>query len=241
MFSPPPSATPPVFEAIPEAVFDLVRRLREHPPSPAVFNPWAQVDPENDAGPDGPAIRAEQLSRYLAERLGSARWLLIAEAVGYQGGHFSGIAMTSERILLGHLSARGIRPDDVIRGGGRRTSRSQTLPALGANEPTATIVWGALKAAGIAPREVVLWNAYAWHPMKSGWLTNRKPTDAEIRAGRPVLEAMLGLFPQARPVAIGRVAEELLLGMDVPVAARLRHPANGGAGLFRQGLGALVA
>src|SRR5881398_2986009 len=62
-------------------------------PSGAVFNPWWQVDKENDVGPRAPRIRREQLRGYLAKRLG--------EALGYRGGHFTGIPMTSERILLG--------------------------------------------------------------------------------------------------------------------------------------------
>lgn len=204
---------------------------------PGMFNPWRDLDPEHDLGPQSPRIRAEQLQRYLSERLGRARLVLIAEALGYQGGHFSGIAMTSERILLGHQVGKNIQADDVIEGGGQRTSRvGERIPANGMTEPTATIAWGALKAAGLDTREVVLWNAFAWHPMKAhdAWLTNRKPSDKELAAGRPVLEHFLSLIPGAQVVAVGGVSHGILSEMGVSVATQVRHPAYGGAKVFRQ-------
>ena len=209
----------------------------------AVFNPWRDVDLEHDIGAQSPQTRAEHLAQYLGERAGRARLVLCAEALGYQGGHFSGIAMTSGRILLGHLAKKGVAAEDVITGGGRRTCRvTARTPALGANEPTATIVWGALKKAGIDTRDVVLWNAFAPHPMKGPglWLTNRKPTPQELQLGRPLLEQFLAMFPGAKTVAIGRVSEEILGDMGINVAAQVRHPANGGAKLFREGVAGLL-
>lgn len=222
---------------------DFVSALQELPSLPAVFNPWRDVDPVYDLGSKSPLRRAEHLVQYLSERTGRVRLVLCAEALGYQGGHFSGIAMTSERILLGNLAKKGIEAADVIAGGGQRTSKTTTkTPALGANEPTATIVWGALKKAGIDTRDVVLWNAFAPHPMKTptDWLTNRKPTPQELKVGRPLLEQFLDMFPGARTVAIGRVSEGILTDMGIQVAAQVRHPANGGANAFRDGVASLL-
>jgi hypothetical protein len=70
-------------------------------PSAAVFNPWWQIDDENDIGPNCPGIRREHLTVYFRERLDKARLAIVGEALGYRGGHFSGIPMTSERMLLG--------------------------------------------------------------------------------------------------------------------------------------------
>lgn len=213
------------------------------PSLPAVFNPWRDVDQEHDIGKESPETRAENLARYLSERIGTAKLVLCAEALGYQGGHFSGIAMTSERILLGHLSKSGIHAHDVFLGRCRRTSIvTKKTPKNGANEPTATVVWGALKKAGIDTRDVVLWNAFAPHPMEKdgAWLTNRKPTKQELALGRPLLERFLGMFPGARTVAVGRVSEELLADIGVKVSAQVRHPAFGGATEFREGVAKLL-
>ena len=65
-----------------------------------VFNPWRDYDADTEIGPQAPAMRRENLRRYLKLRQ-NAHYLFIAEALGYQGGHFSGVAITSERILVG--------------------------------------------------------------------------------------------------------------------------------------------
>lgn len=217
----------------------FVESLQALPRMPAVFNPWTDVDPIHDIGERSPQIRAEQLTQYLSERIGRARWVLCAEALSYQGGHFSGIAMTSERILLGHQSKRGVLADDVIKSGGQRTSIvTKVTPKLGATERTATIVWGALKSGGIDTREVALWNAFAPHPMKGDgeWLSNRTPSRQELKLGRPLLEKFLTLFPGAKTIAIGQVSGDILRDMGVAVTAQVRHPANGGATEFRDGI-----
>lgn len=217
--------------------------LRSFPALPGVFNPWRDIDPVHDIGAESPVTRAEQLHRYLSERVGRAKIILCAEALGYEGGHFSGIAMTSERILLGHQVSKGVLPTDVFSGLARRTSQvTPKTPANGATEKTATVVWGALKKAGIDSREVVLWNAFAPHPMKgpSAWLTNRKPTPAELRLGTPLLEQFLAMFPNAKTIAVGNVSEGVLGGLGVNIAGKVRHPANGGAAKFRQGVAELL-
>ena len=141
---------------------DKFLRLLTASPSEAVFNPWWEVDDENDIGPTAPAIRRKQLRAYLQERLANARFAIVGEALGYRGGHFTGIPMTSERILLGkqpdlvaavnkHLNPLeraddgGRRPPLQILSGIKpyRTSKPSVCPD-GFAEPTATIVWGAL-------------------------------------------------------------------------------------------------
>lgn len=221
------------------AVHAFVERLQAQPRSPGVFNPWSQHDPENDLCAACPDWRAEHLAAYLCERAGRARWLLVAEAPGYQGAKRSGIAMTSERMLLGGLAGRGIEPQDIIRSTPRRTSRPEVHPA-GANEPTATVIWSQLKTLGMDTREVVLWNAFAFHPHPVGEpLSNRTPTRGEVDSGRALLEQFRDVFADAQVVAVGRVAQGLLaeLGID---ARGVRHPSMGGASQFKEQFAALA-
>ncbi|PYJ47540.1 MAG: hypothetical protein DME85_05025 [Verrucomicrobia bacterium] len=98
-----------------DPVEKFIKLLRKSP-SGAVFNPWWQVDKQNDIGRNAPAIRRKQLRAYLRKRLGKAKFAVIGEAVGYRGGHFSGIPMTSERILLGKLKDGRIEPKQIFAG-----------------------------------------------------------------------------------------------------------------------------
>jgi hypothetical protein len=210
-------------------------RLLKNSPSGAVFNPWWQVDEQDDAGRDGPAIRRNQLRAYLEERLGKSKVAIIGEALGFRGGHFSGIPMTSERILLGKKKDSGIHPEQVFSSiQARRTSKPQKCPD-GLSEPTATIVWGALLKQGLKPQQFVLWNAFPWHSFDSrrGMLSNRMPNKSERSAGLSVLKAFLDLFPCNEILALGNVAGLQLKELNAEIY-QVRHPASGGAKLFRQ-------
>jgi hypothetical protein len=214
---------------------DNFLRLLKASPFGAVFNPWWQIDEENDIGPDSPVIRRKHLAVYFRERLGHARLVIVGEALGYRGGHFSGIPMTSERMLLGkqrHILP-GIKP--------RRTSKPSVSPD-GFSEPTATIVWGALLKVGMPPDEFVLWNAFPWHSFdqQRGLLSNRTPNKSEQLPGRPVLKAFLELFPCEQIVALGKIAEAQLEAIGVK-AHCVRHPASGGAKLFRQQIAVVLS
>lgn len=200
-----------------------------------LFNPWFHHDRQHDVSAESPAVRRRQLEAYLTERKGRARFLFIAEALGYQGGHFTGMAMTSERILMGHHEKKyGIRPDHVFQSiPAVRTSR-QEINRNGMSEPTATIMWGALIELGIDPYDAVLWNAVPWHPYQParGLLSNRTPTPAEMKAGLRHLKTFLQLFPGSEVIAVGKKCEMSLTGIGVPHTC-VRHPANGGAPRFR--------
>ena len=212
-----------------------------HYRAPAVFNPWGEVDLEHDIDTSGAIVRRAQLLQYLQERIGRADCLLCAEAIGYQGGHFSGIPMTSERLLLGGLRHKKLDSEMVFKNlTPKRTSRVELKPA-GFTEPTATIVWGFLAEHGIDPRRVVLWNAFPWHPyhLGRGLLSNRTPKDNELVAGHLVLQQMLQLGQFQKIIAVGEKAALQLMQLDIAVV-KVRHPANGGAGMFRQQLARLL-
>jgi Uracil DNA glycosylase superfamily len=215
--------------------------LLKKSPYGAVFNPWWQVDKENDIDRGAPAIRRNQLRAYLQKRLRKAQLALIGEAVGYRGGHFSGIPMTSERLLFGRSKKVRMKPNDFFSDiNPRRTSKPEKCPD-GFSEPTATIVWGTLSRHGLKPDQFVLWNAFPWHSFdpRRGMLSNRMPNKSEQPAGLLVLKAFLELFQCEEVVALGKIAAAQLEKLSVH-AHCVRHPASGGAKLFRQQITGII-
>ncbi len=220
---------------------DEFLRLLKKSPSGAVFNPWWEADEQNDVGPNAPAIRRNQLRAYLQKRFRKAHIAVIGEAVGYRGGHFSGIPMTSERLLLGRSEKVRLKSNDFLSDiNPRRTSKPEKCPD-GFSEPTATIVWGTLLQHGLKPDQFVLWNAFPWHSFdpRRGMLSNRMPNKSEQAAVLLVLKAFLELFQCEQVVALGKIAAAQLeqLGLNVHC---IRHPASGGARLFRAQIAAVV-
>src|SRR5437899_6603164 len=217
-------------------------RLLKKSPSGSVFNPSWQVDKENDISRHAPGTRRKHLRAYLCKRLGKARLVVIGEALGYRGGHFSGIPMTSERILLGKKKDVGIESKQVFASiKPHRTSTPEKCPD-GFSEPTATIVWSTLLRLGLRPEQFVLWNAFPWHSFDSrrGMLSNRMPNKSEQVAGLTVLKVFLELFPGEQVVALGKIAAAQLEKLNVN-AQCIRHPASGGAKLFRQQIAGIAA
>ncbi|CAM4082230.1 uracil-DNA glycosylase [Palleronia rufa] len=219
--------------------------LRDTPAPPGCANPYAIHEEGVDAAPDAAEIRARQLASYLGRRRDTARLLLIAEAPGYQGARFSGIAMTCERTLLGQKD--GVPPHLVLRDGdsGRRTSsaaaaRNGPETRGGFSEPTATVVWKELLRYGLTDA-AVLWNVFPFHPRRQGQpLTNRTPSGKEVAATLHIIESLLATFQGCRLVCIGNTARDHL-GPLRPGVEVIRHPANGGATLFRDGLRKITA
>ena len=208
-----------------------------------VFNPWRDYDDATEIGPEAPEIRREHLRRYLELRQ-HAHYLFIAEALGYQGGHFSGVAITSERILLGQH--KDVRPESVLGPWEyRRTSSpasallNATQKAKGFNEPTDTVVWSTLQHHGVAAFDVILWNIFPWHPHKEGkLLTNRTPSTPELDVGVEYAKLLLELVPGMEIVAIGQKAADTLSCYGIGCKA-VRHPSMGGAEIFRAQVAAL--
>lgn len=203
-----------------------------------VFNPWSDTD-ELDMTNDAPKIRSAHLEHYLRLRSQSAKWIFIAEALGYQGGRFSGIAMTSERILLGHQGE--IPPSNVLQTlNPRRTSNPQnpllakTQRQHGFTEPTATIVWKELQHCGIDPFQTIFWNIFPFHPFDQtkGPLSNRPPHAEELRLGAIFVKRLIDLSPSARIIAIGKHAHKTLKQYKIENSP-IPHPANGGVNDFR--------
>lgn len=197
------------------------RLIHTLPPSGAtLFNPWT-TRCDHDLEPEAPAHRRARLGAHLDC---DARLILCGEAVGYQGGRYSGIAFTSERLI-----GEGAIPR--IEATARLTRRP--LPF---SEPSATIVWRELQQLGL-DAHTVLWNALPLHPHRPDvpW-SNRTPTRAEFDAGRDAIGILAQAYPDAVIVGVGRHAQALLSDVLEREVAGVRHPAYGGATEFAQGL-----
>nr|WP_298703658.1 uracil-DNA glycosylase [uncultured Veillonella sp.] len=247
---------------------DFVNALSLYEGNERVFNPWRDYDERYDV-PQAAQIRQAQLAAYLEPRLGTAPYVVVAEAVGYQGGRFTGIAITCERMLLGHhktikphMILKAVGPDLKGLGTGEQgilgsskevgklggagevgaqwTSRSDspyiektTQKQLGFNEPTDTVVWNSIVENGLDPYKVLLWNIFPFHPHKvQESLSNRTPTPDELDAGWAYTKALLALNGEAKVFAVGQKAAQTLAHYGVEAVA-LRHPANGGANLYK--------
>ncbi len=183
------------------------------------FNQYRESGPDDVDG--APALRLANLHAYLEQR-SSADTVCLGEAGGYQGMRWSGIAFTSERDLAGW--------------GAPFRATCATRPR-GWSEPSGTIVHRTLRELD-AERRVILWNTVPTHPHRPGEpLSNRRPRAEEIAAGAVFVARMLAIVRPRRVVAVGRVAESIL-GDAVPY---VRHPANGGATAFAEGLAAILA
>jgi uracil-DNA glycosylase len=108
------------------------------------------------------------------------------------------------------------------------TSERQ-LTGAGPAERTATIVRAVLRELELED-DVLCWNVVPTHPGTE--TANRRPTRAEIEAGRRFLER---LAHSGRVVAVGRLAQA------ATGAPYVRHPSHGGASAFRDGLRTCVS
>lgn len=213
----------------------FIKSLKSSPKKSGIFNPWWESDKDHDISAQAPAIRRRQLFHYLSERAGKAKYLLLGEAIGYQGGHFTGIPMTSERILLGGHKKRGILPEHVFTGiKPKRTSKASLKP-LGFTEPTGTIVWGHIAQTNFSPEDFVIWNAFPWHPYKPsvGLLSNRTPASDEFQAGLPFLSKLIKMTEIKKVIAVGEKSYAALTKLEIE-SRKVRHPANAGAKRFRE-------
>src|SRR6185312_7603414 len=148
-----------------------------------IFNPWRDWD-ERDRSPrrETPRVRRENMAAYLEARHRSARFLLLGEAPSHRGCRFSGIAFCSETELVHKARLVAHRPLALTSAG---------APGKLQRERSAAVIWSELERAEAA-FDVVLWNAFPWHPYRDpeapgagaggpcGPTSNRKPRLKEV-------------------------------------------------------------
>lgn len=181
-----------------------------------VFNPWHDIDPL-DLSYTPAFDRTERLRAHFNV---DAKYLLIGEAPGYRGCHFSGVPFTCEKQIAAGIVPR-VKPE-------RFTSRD--LPW---SEGSATVIWGSLHDLGIA-NDTVMWNAFAFHPHLPGDpMSNRAPTRDELLCGMDILAMVVEAFPGAKRIAVGKTAARTLTNLNFRIDHEVRHPSMGGANQFR--------
>lgn len=172
------------------------------------------------------SIRQKNLARYLAQ-MGtlSTDTLLLAEAPGYRGCRYTGIPVTSERIMASKLENW-----DLFGEGYAMTSDL----AEGMSEMTATILWKVIEE--YLPLPPLLWNTAPLHPHKPDKQdSNLTPNMEELRLGMPLISDILELFQPTRILTMGRKAQIIAEEMGL-AAIPLRHPSHGGKSEFTENL-----
>lgn len=202
------------------------------------FNPWADYNSHFDIAPEAPVIRSANLKAYLEMRV-DAKYLLIGEGLSYQGGHFSGMAMTSERQVINDVD------NLIFKGSKQRTSHpmatsKRTVQEQGFTENTGSIVWKTL-APILKTTDWITWNIFPWHPHKpDNLLTNRLPREDEIAAGLALFKKHFDFLGRDRIlIGVGQTSGRTLseAGYDI---LTVRHPANGGAPKFKSQIEKIV-
>lgn len=189
------------------------------PSTDVLFNQYGQSIEGLDL-PGGELIRRENLKNYIGRFIRRPAVLVVGEAAGPWGCRFSGVPFTGERQLeAGGLPFKG------------RKSSVHEPPYL---ERSGSILWEKL-----LPHfpDFILWNAVPFHPHRRGEpLSIRKPSMGEVMAAAGTLKKIISALRPSRTIAVGRTAEAALRTIGVE-AIYVRHPANGGARAFREGMG----
>ncbi len=205
-----------------EKVCALIQTLSSFETNEKTFNPWKDVDLIHDINCSAPYVRCNNLKQYLLDRE-NAKFILIAEALSYQGGKFTGVAMTSERLL----GVRTSNPNTNLGNNARKYN--------GFSENTATIVEKTLiNDFSFRNIDFLKWNIYPFHPHKDNLLSNRTPTISEIQSTYSILKMFLDIFNDKKLIAVGNTSynifKENFPKYDI---SKVRHPANGGATEFK--------
>ncbi len=213
-----------------EKIDSLISDLGNYQTNADTFNPWRDFDSVYDCDASAPLTRRENLRKYLHARE-NAQLILIAEAISYQGGKFTGIAMTSEKLL----GVRTSNPSAHLGNDARKKN--------GFSENTASILENVLvRGLDLNPATFIKWNTYPFHPHKPGdMLSNRTPTDDEILQSKHLLQKFLNTFPNKKIISIGNIAFETFTKFFPEYAIeKVRHPANGGAPKFKSGMEKII-
>ncbi|WP_457652914.1 uracil-DNA glycosylase [Rhodocaloribacter sp.] len=201
----------------------LERELFPVPSREDLWNPYRDRSDGLDRA-DAVAVRRANLRNYLAAYAERPPVFLLAEAPGPWGCRFSGVPLTSEAQLV----------DPAFPLDGAQSSLNETPY----REYSAGIYWRVLGP--YFPR-FFTWNAVPLHPHRPGEpLTIRNPAHREVAAFGGLLAGLLDLLRPERILAVGRKAEYALAKVGAE-AIYVRHPSQGGARKFEEGVRAVFS
>lgn len=196
----------------------IAKNLHREPSTNELFNPYSGNNPDLDVN-NAHLIRRKNLQRYLCDRDVDPQVLLLAEAPGPWGCRFSGVPITSEQQLLD--------PDFPVFGDQSSLNESPH------KEYSASIYWRILEP---YHQHILTWNTVPMHPhYVQKPLTIRTPRVSEIKRFLPLTRQLVDCMKPRAVIAVGRKAEKALGLIDTP-ATYVRHPSQGGASLFEEGV-----
>lgn len=204
-----------------EKIEKFIELLKKYETPKDRFNPWQQYD-KSDISLDAPALRCDNLKKYLMEHP-NPNYILIGESPSI-GARYTGIAMTSEEIFANLNLFNGYECTS------KNNKKTKTT------EKTANIVWNELIKYG--QENFVIWNAYAFNSkcFKS-WYKKASSIEKKEPIYKEILTTFFDLFDYKNSViiAVGRNAEKSCknFGFD---CIYLRHPSRGGKTKFIDGL-----
>ena len=176
------------------------------------FNPWAE-----DGKQEGAALeRCKNLQKFLLERQ-NPKFILIGEAPSY-GARFTGIPMTSEKILTEYLEGYYL------------TSKNDTP----IEENTAKTVWEVIKN---DDKKFVMWNAFAFNKNIEGEYVEPKIEDITNDYNKKLFKMFLELYPNGNIITVGRSAQ---IAISYVISDYVRHPSHGGTNIFLEEMKVLI-
>lgn len=204
--------------ALQQAYNAIVAGIFERESTDDLFNPYRDRTDGQDRD-DAVIVRRANLRSYMGSYGKPPELFLLAEAPGPWGCRFSGVPITSEAQLL----------DSAFPLDGEQSSLADDPHT----EYSAGIFWRLL--APFFPHFFV-WNAVPLHPHRRGEpLTIRTPRTSETREFESLVADLVGILDPRGILAIGRKAEQTLVRLDIP-CKYVRHPSQGGAKLFAEGV-----
>ena len=200
------------------------KQLYTFPAHKNLFNQYSELDKRVDL-PNAPEIRRVNLSNYLKSFPEKPSSLILCEAPGPWGCRFSGIPITGENLLI----------SNALPFTGKQSSLDKPKLKIKKSPPyreySAGIFWEIM--APFHPNFFV-WNTVPLHPHKDGNILGiRTPSQKEVLSFSALLEEMLKILTPVHCIAVGRKAEFALNYAGVS-AQYVRHPARGGANIFRK-------